>query len=452
MFDPDYSTNGWRSRWTIAGLAALSLLSLIVTVGLLIDFPREQELIERLTARLPAASRPEAKELAGELRLQSRLAVLLIANLLASTVAIALLVRDFLSSQRSLRNVHVLASDILASLDKGVITTDEQNNILSINPRGLELLKPPSTGTEVALARIPPDHHPLEQLSQQVLEKHSNIRDWNYVTRRNGSERHLLAGCSLLRDHDGQVRGTVIHLRDITESTLMEQRLRRMERYMGLGSLAAGLQHEIKNPLSALSLHVQLLQESFPERDQSSAAQASLGVLATEVRRITRVLEGFRDFASAAQLHAEPTDLRSMIQKLIVLTDPQARQKHIEFSTVFPHESPAPLCIDPVRIEQVLLNLVLNAFAAMEEGGRLTIRVRDYNDSVSIDVADTGCGIPEDLRDKIFDPYFTTRSTGTGLGLALCEKIARQHGGTIDFVSGAGGTVFTVNLPRTPAE
>ena len=100
-------------------------------------------------------------------------------------------------------------------------------------------------------------------------------------------------------------------------------------------------------------------------------------------------------------------------------------------------------------MEQVLLNLVVNALAAMPDGGELTIRLREAADVLSIEVLDTGGGIPDDLHAKVFDPYFTTRSTGTGMGLAISEKIVRQHDGIIDFHTSSGGTVFTVSLPRS---
>lgn len=449
MFDPENGLpTGRNPQWAIGGLAALSVLSLVVTAWILVELPRELQIVEQLTPHLPATDRPEAIELAGELQLQSRLTVLLIVNLIASAVALALLVRAYLTSQRSLRNVHVLASDVLASLDQGVVTTDQQAAILSINPKGRELLAVLPDGTELAWERIPADHHPLEEMCREVLRTQEHIRERDYVTGNNGTDRYLRAGCSLLRDHDGQQRGTVIHLRDVTEKTLMEQRLRRMERYMGLGSLAAGLQHEIKNPLSAMSLHVQLLQESLEQQTTSVAIQESLGVLSTEVRRITGVLESFRDFASVAQLNRTTTQIQSLIGKLVALTEPQARQQGVDIVTEFPEGEIAPLMIDAIRIEQVLLNLVLNALTAMPEGGTITIRLRSDSEFVEVDVADTGSGIPEDLLDKIFDPYFTTRSTGTGMGLALCEKIVRQHEGTIDVVSGPDGTVFTVVLPR----
>jgi two-component system, NtrC family, sensor histidine kinase HydH len=452
MFDPDYELPAQRgSQWAIAWLALLSLLSLLVIFWVLAELPREQQIVQQLTQHLPAADRAEANELAGGLQLQSRLSVLLIVNAVASGFALTLLVRAYFTSQRSLRNVHVAAADVLASLDQGVITTDERAAILSMNPSGRELLAPQTDGTELALSALSPDHRPLEEMCREVLEKQNHIRDRDYVSRRNGADRHLRAGCSLLRDHTGMRRGTVIHLRDVTEKTLMEQQLRRMERYMGLGSLAAGLQHEIKNPLSALSLHVQLLKESLEQQQTPPTAQESLKVLVTEVRRITNVLESFQDFASVARLNPTATDVPGLIRKLIALIEPQARLQNVVIQAFLPAADVAPISIDALRIEQVLLNLILNALTAMKAkpGGTLTIRLRDNPGSVEIEVADTGCGIAKDLRDKIFDPYFTTSHTGTGMGLALCEKIVRQHDGTIDFTSGTEGTVFTVLLPRS---
>jgi len=220
-----------------------------------------------------------------------------------------------------------------------------------------------------------------------------------------------------------------------------------MERYMGLGSLAVGLQHEIKNPLSALSLHVQLLKEALRGEPDAKTVDESLNVLSTEVRRIAGVLEGFRDFASVAKLNLARVDLKELINKLVKFADPQARNLNILLETDLPDVEVRNLLLDSVRIEQVLLNLLLNAFAAMPDGGTVTLRLQEMAYSVAIAVADSGCGIPDDFRDKVFDPYFTTRPTGTGMGLALCEKIVRQHDGTIEFTSSANGTTFVVTLP-----
>jgi len=448
MFQHDQSQASRGSQWAIGGLALLSLMALIVTVWILADFGREQEILRDLTRHLPASDLPEANELAGGLRLQWRLAVLLILNIFASGVAVTLLVRAYHSSQRSLRDVRVLATDILASIDQGVITTDRNGVILSINPRAQELLNRADDGIGIALKDLPKSHAPLDDVCRRVLKDQENVRDQDYIAMNNGHDRHLRAGCSLLRDHNERQLGTVIHVRDVTEKTLMEQRLRRMERYMGLGSLAAGLQHEIKNPLSALALHVQLLNEALEEEDPPPTIREMLDVLKAETRRITDVLEGFRDFASVAELNRTDVQVSELIEKLVRLIEPQAKQQDIVIKTELPHDISLRLSLDSVRIEQVLLNLVVNAMAAMSDGGVLTIRLAQAADSIEVEVADTGSGIPEDLRDKIFDPYFTTRSTGTGMGLALSEKIIRQHNGNIDFHTGPDGTVFTISLPR----
>ena len=451
MFHSRNSTSARNPRWMIVGLALLSLTALVVTAWILADFSHEQEIVDELTRHLPASDLPEAYELAGELRLQWRLTVLLILNLVVSGVALTLLVRAYVSSERSLRDIRVLATDILACLDEGIITTDRDGIILSINPYARKLLSRDDGGIGVALQEIPSEHAALNDIRRRVLDEQENIRDQDYTAMNNGSTRHLRAGCSLLRDHNQNQLGTVLHVRDVTEKTLIEQRLRRMERYMGLGSLAAGLQHEIKNPLSALSLHVQLLSEALETEHPTPAVLEMLDVLKTETRRITAVLEGFRDFASVAKLSRTEVEAARLVVKLVRLIEPQARNQGIEINVDLPPSVETVLRVDSVRIEQVLLNLAINAIAAMPNGGRMKISVRVSQDSIEIDLADNGPGIQEEIRDRVFDPYFTTRSTGTGMGLALCEKIIRQHNGNIDFETGPTGTVFTVSLPRNGA-
>ncbi|MCO6045608.1 ATP-binding protein [Aeoliella sp. ICT_H6.2] len=447
MFHENQPSQGIAPRWAIAGLALTSLSALLVTAWILMDFSREIEILKQLSSHLPASDLPEATELAGNLRLQWRLAVVLVLNTVALSVAVVLLVRAYISSESSLRVTKVLATDILASIDQGIITTDQNAEILSINPCG-ELLLWPAEDMEDQNRRVfPAAHQTLATICQKVLQTHASIRDKDYVVENDGHAQTLRAGCTLLRDHRHRLIGTVIHVRNVTEKVLIEQRLLRMERYMSLGSLAAGLQHEIKNPLSALTLHVQLLREGLEEGRPSSETQATLGVLEEETRRITRVLEGFRDFASVDKLNLSPVNLRSFVEKVIRLVGPQAERAGVEISLKWPDEEMPTVSLDPIRMEQVLLNLVLNAMAAMPGGGNLQIQVDEDNDFIALQVIDSGSGIPKDLQDKVFDPYFTTRNTGTGMGLAICEKIVRQHNGIIDFESGSHGTTFTITLP-----
>ncbi|WP_417393599.1 two-component system sensor histidine kinase NtrB [Gimesia sp.] len=431
----------------IGGLALLSLTGLVVTLWILVDFQREQEIVARIINDLPDSDLPVARELAGELRFQSQLSILLFLNIFATAIALVLLVRAYLNSERSLREVKVLASDVLASMDQGVLTTDREEVITSINPRGQELLGLEGPVIDRPLSEVGEEHTLLCVLCSHVNAHHSPVKDCDYTVNRDGHEQTLRAGCSLLRNERQEELGTVIHIRDVTERTLMEQRLRRMERYAGLGSLATGLQHEIKNPLSALSLHVQLLDEALVCQSTSDEIDEMLGVIRMEIHRLTSVLEDFRDYASMSEPGRSQVDLTTLINKLVRFIRPQAEQQQVKVEVNIQKEKPTAINADSVHIDQVLLNLALNALQAMPDGGTLTLSLKQDGEWLRIVVTDTGKGIPTDLRERIFDPYFTTRHEGTGMGLALCEKIVRQYDGTIDFKTTLSGTSFSVLLP-----
>ena len=431
----------------IGGLALLSLTALAVTLWILADFQREQEIVAKIIRDLPDSDLAEVRELAGELRFQSQLSILLILNIIASGIALVLLVRAYLNSERSLREMKVLASDVIASMDQGVLTTDLNEVITSINPRGRQLLGLEGTVTGRPLSDVGTSHTLLCVICSHVNANHSPVRDCDYTFKSQGREQTFRTGCSLLHNELQEELGTVIHIRDVTERALMEQRLRRMERYAGLGSLATGLQHEIKNPLSALSLHVQLLDEALIEQSSTSEIDEMLEVIRTEINRLTSVLEGFRNYASMSESGRSAVDLSALINKLVRFIGPQAEQQQIKIEVNLPDEKLPNMMADPVHIDQVLLNLALNALQAMPDSGTLSIGLSREGDLSRIDVSDTGKGIPNELREKIFDPYFTTRNEGTGMGLALCEKIIRQHAGTIEFCAGSTGTIFTVLLP-----
>ena len=198
-----------------------------------------------------------------------------------------------------------------------------------------------------------------------------------------------------------------------------------MERFMGLGTLAAGLHHEIKNPLSALSLHVQLLEERLEGQTDDEVAE-NLNVLKTEVTRIAGVLESFRDYASFDRLNRTETDVVGLTRRTIELVRPQARAAaRADSQSTCPTTASPSISADSARLEQVMLNLVLNALDEMRSGGTaLALRhARRMRGKSSLAVGDTGRGIPDNLRSRIFDPYFTTKSDGSGMGLAFCDKI-----------------------------
>lgn len=176
-----------------------------------------------------------------------------------------------------------------------------------------------------------------------------------------------------------------------------------------------------------------------------------LGVIKTEVARVGGVLEGFRDFASVGRLNLAEVDLAKLIDRQATLIGPQAEARGIDVQVKLPTEPLLPVQVDRVRLEQVLLNLVINAMEAMPDGGTIIIRVSIVRDqtphSIRIEIIDTGPGVDENVRSRIFDPYFTTKGEGTGMGLALCDKIVRQHHGSLDFHSTKHGSIFDITLP-----
>ena len=389
--------------------------------------------------------------LPGEAPWQLAFALVVLVVLIVSALALVGLVRAYTASEQSRRETENLAHDILAGMDYGLVTTDCAGHVTSANPRAREILGWTSGAIGRGLAECGPAGPLLAELSRDVLERGCVVRDRPLRVARGHQGVLLQAECHELRNTRDQRSGVVLHVRDVTEGWLMEDRIRRMERFMSLGALAAGLHHEIKNPLSALSLHVQLLEEGLEGRMDQEVAH-HFGVLKTEVTRISGVLESFRDYASVERLNQAATDIPQLVRQTLDLIHPKARQQHVRLRLEMVTPPPPPAWVDAVRFEQVLLNLAINALDEMRDGGTLSVSIRSDRDQVLIDIADTGPGIPETVHGRVFDPYFTTKSDGTGLGLAYCDKIIRLHGGQIDFDSGPRGTVFHLSLPTAPRD
>ncbi len=451
MFDIHENRNRRSMRLLAAGLALLSVVSLIVTVLITLDVLREQEIVTSIVQHLPKSDLDAVKELSGSLRLSARLAILMVLNVIGTAVALGLVLRGYMHSERSLRDVKVLASDILASVDAAVITTDRYGMMTSINGGGKDLVGLNDDSIGGYLSDIDHAHALLGSICKEVNSTHSTVRDRDYCITHQGHKKTLRVSCTILRSQQKDEIGTVVYVRDVTQKALLEERLRRMERYIGLGSLAAGLQHEIKNPLSALSLHIQLLRERLSVDLPHPEVNEMLDILHTEVNRISNVLDGFRNYASVNALGRTPVVMGQLIDNLVRLLRPQAESQNIAIVFKRPPKPLGTVLADSGQLEQVLLNLALNGIAAMPDGGTLSFAVTRQDEAIRIDVTDTGHGIPAEVQSQIFDPYFTTRPEGTGMGLALCHKIVQQHGGSIDFRTGEDrghpGTEFIVLLP-----
>jgi two-component system sensor histidine kinase HydH len=367
--------------------------------------------------------------------------------LLSCFAAIWWLGRRYLSSQRSLRQVKILAHDILASMDRGIVTINREGIITSINSAAIRLLEVDFECVGQSLASISPTTIPLADISERVVTNQVAIRDRDVDLDRAGRRLRLRIDGHALRDIQGTALGSVLHLRDVTERMLLEERMHRMERFLGLATLASGLHHEIKNPLTALSIHIQLLEESLATGRDGDSIDEVVSILKTEVCRLNGVLETFRSFANLQSLNLQPTNPLDVIEESLRLIRPQAVNQGVQITLLQPETALPKVPLDAEKFEQAILNLVINALEAMPEGGHLTLSAWAVDGQLHVVVQDSGPGIPAEVQRNVFQPYFSTKSTGSGMGLALTEKLLGQHGGHVTFITGPQGTDFKIVLP-----
>lgn len=224
-------------------------------------------------------------------------------------------------------------------------------------------------------------------------------------------------------------------------------RARESERLAFLGTLASGLAHEIRNPLSALNINLQLLEEQWrhPVTEREQHGYRKILMLVKEVHKIEQIFNDFLRFAKEHKLNLEKTQVNNLIEEALQTLDTQVRKDRI--LTVKQFADDPWIYLDPDLMRQALINILRNSYQAMPNGGKLTVQTRREKDRLIIRISDTGAGIPQEIQDKVFTMFFSTKKGGTGLGLSTSKKIVEAHGGKIGFESRPGGTTFEISLP-----
>lgn len=217
-----------------------------------------------------------------------------------------------------------------------------------------------------------------------------------------------------------------------------------------LARLVARLAHEVRNPLSSLDIHVQLLQEDLARKDTVNRDQMSerLAIIRGELKRLEEIVENFLRLSGPSEFHPAPLDVAALVERVFELVEPEASSRQIHIAVKFPVGLPV-LWGDAGQLTQAVLNVVLNALQAIQREGRIEIQARpDGDHSLRIEVRDSGPGVARENQAAIFEPYFTTKQDGTGLGLWIAQQIVAAHGGTLEVADAPdGGALFTFCLP-----
>ena len=357
------------------------------------------------------------------------------------------LVQSYRSTQASLSKIKAFSDNVVEHVPIGLLALDHQGKIAAFN-RGAETilqLSAPQVIGQAADRIIPAElldeiNHSKNQADVIEKEIECTIADGKMIP--------LEIGVSSLKDENGVFLGNVLLFKDLTEVRTLRREVARSQRLASVGRLAAGVAHEIRNPLSSIKGFATYFKQRYPDRQDD---QQTADIMIQEVDRLNRVVGQLLEFARPVPVKLKPVSLQTLLDDSIILITDRAAEKGISIN-IQNNTQVDEVRIDPDRINQILLNLYLNAIDSMENGGELNVEISSDGQGrdVVIQVADTGHGISREDLSRIFEPYFTTKSTGTGLGLAIAHNIIEAMGGKITVESEKEvGTTFTVALPNS---
>jgi signal transduction histidine kinase len=239
--------------------------------------------------------------------------------------------------------------------------------------------------------------------------------------------------------------GALLTLRDTESVRRIENEIETSRRLSASGRLTRGVAHEVKNPINAIVLHLQLLQNKLQQIDPDT--RRHIDIIGSEIHRLDRVVQILVDFMRSRELHLEEIDFRRLLEDVAALAMPDAAQHRVVITRELP-PTPLMVTVDADFMKQAILNVVLNGLQAMPDGGTLTISASGEQGMVVTRIQDEGGGISPEIQEKIFELYFTTKPDGSGIGLAQTNQILQWHYGTVDFESTEGqGTTFRLRLP-----
>ena len=361
-------------------------------------------------------------------------------------------------------NEYSLLEAVLDSIADGVAILDEHNKIMSIN-KSLTVILGTSIERDASIEDMVSEE--VSSFIHSVIQSEEKCKDKEFTLEIRGERKYIELSILPLVKYK-KIIGTIIIVSDITERKMTEMKTQRLESLARLANVAASISHEIKNPLAAISIHVQLLEkilnsspflfnsqseknisEDFKnDSKQREKIEKHLSVVKEEIERLNKIVVDFLFAVRPIKFEFSIVDINAILSSLLETFNDEAVLNNIHFDTKFA-SSPLLLQGDERFLRQAFMNIILNAFHAMQgKGGCVFIKTYSENSNIIVEISDEGGGIPRHILSNIFEPYFTTKDGGTGLGLTLTYKVIKEHSGDIQVYSHEGeGTMFKITLP-----
>ncbi len=355
------------------------------------------------------------------------------------------IVQRYYTTRSSLFRMKIFSDNLVGNMPIGLVAVDKNDQILSVNPVAKKLLNLPFVENPQGTAG--------HLLPKQLMDLLQSVHLKNRLI-----EKELLIGGekeppiildvfgSPLKDKDGSPMGSLLIIMDLTELSQLKNEREQNKRLAAIGRIAAGVAHEIRNPLSSIKGYATFLKEVFEKGSQNFDV---VDVIIKEVDRLNRVVSELVEFARPLKLSGNPVQIKALVEDSMKIIEYDAKRNHITIDKNLDDDI-GSIIADEDQLRQMLLNLYLNAIESMEGSGRLHVKLfRDKSAAkIMIVISDTGSGIKKEELSDIFEPYFTTKLSGTGLGLAVVHNIIKAHKGEVKVKSESGkGTVFTIILP-----
>jgi signal transduction histidine kinase len=433
--------------WLIAALTytGIAILVSLIVAAFLANLALKP--IEQIGYRLDALDRQEM-EPAGELEAAN-----------SSQDAVVLVSNKIERLGRRMRNVEEVFSALKEGLDQ--IMTNLQDGIVLFTRDARAVLVSDSVERFLGISRRAILGAELHEVFSRNTRLGSVVREsfdarmslvQEEITTETG--RHVEISLDFIHDDQGgapqEALGALLTLHDLESVREIEGELELSRRMAAIGRLTSGVGHEVKNPINAIVVHLELLRNKLGGSDQN--ALRHLEIIQSEIQRLDRVVQTLVDFSRPVELQLHDQDLRRVISSVLMLASAELETRNVYVRSDFP-DHPVMAKVDADLLKQAVLNIVLNGAQAMTEGGTLSVRLAEDGRMALLSIHDEGGGIPDDIRDKIFDLYFTTKKDGSGIGLAMTYRIVQLHNGSVEVESGATtGTTFTLRFPFTTVQ